>query len=96
MTSDSTRMYIHRRNFGIAMRRMAGAIGDCAVPAWQAFSGKLIIAYEALQRVCLYGALPAWLPYRAQIAQRWPKRWLPSSASVIRLMKGESDAVDQC
>jgi len=95
MTSSSTKRLIRWQNFGIATRNTMRAIGENVAPAWRTFSEKLEEAFEALQRCRLYYALPTWLPYRAQIAQRWPKRWLPSSASVIRWMKGESDAVDQ-
>jgi len=90
--SIDLRLYIRWRNFGIAMRNTALAIGDNVVPDYQAFAEKLQRAYETLQRIRLYHALPAWLPYRAQIAQRWPKRWLPSSTSVLEWMNGESDA----
>ena len=95
MTSSATRMYIGWQNVGIAMERMCAAIGDVLAPVFRQFADQCVSLYEKLQRACLYDALPAWLPYRAQIAQRWPKRWLPSSASVIRWMKGESDGMDQ-
>jgi len=73
------------------MERLAGVIGDHVAPAFRQFADQCLVAYEKIQRARLYDALPAWLPYRAQIAQRWPKRWLPSSASVLEWMNGESE-----
>ena len=95
MTSSATRDHIRMQNVLIAFRNMSLVIGECVVPAWRQLKDRITAVYEELQRAGVYHALPTWLPWRREIARRWPQRWLPSSASMMQWMKGETNGVDQ-
>ena len=76
------------------MRNMGKAAMDAFAamePAFRQFADHVTALYEDLRRIRFYQQLPAWLPCREQIAQRWPQRWLPSHASMMRWIEGESD-----
>jgi hypothetical protein len=96
MLTTETRCFIKFQNLGIAMRNAFNAMGDAIAamaPAFRQFADHMGVLYERLQRIRVYQLLPTWLPYREQIADHWPKWWLPSSASMMRwIEEGGTDA----
>ena len=94
MLSTETRCFIKFQNFGIAVRNVVKAVGDAFAamePAFRQFANHVTALYEELRRIRFYQLLPAWLPCREQIAQRWPKWWLPSHHRRVRWIEGEAD-----